>query len=79
MSLPRVIITVGKLIGEALLAGVGLEIAKVTGEHLKKRLGPKDAKTKEEVAAENDRLKAENAKLKEELSRARQEGELGHS
>jgi hypothetical protein len=79
MSLPRVIVTVGKLIGEALLAGVGLEIAKVTGEHLKKRLGPKDAKTKEEVAAENEKLRAENAKLKEDLARARQEAELGHS
>jgi hypothetical protein len=79
MSVGKIVVTVGKLIGEALLAGVGLEIAKVTGEHLKKRLGPKDAKTKEEVAAENEKLKAENSKLKEELARARQEAELGHS
>ncbi|HEY4221083.1 MAG TPA: hypothetical protein VGO62_07065 [Myxococcota bacterium] len=74
MSLPRVVLALGKVLGEALIAGVGMEIAKVAGEHMKKRVGPKKTEAEqkaEDTAAENERLKAEVTRLREELLRAR--------
>jgi hypothetical protein len=77
----KIVIEVGKQLVKAMIAGVGLELAKVAADHVRKRLGPKkDAKpgakaagtanpppatTEEQLA----RAKAENAELKAELEK----------
>ena len=66
----RVIVDIGKAIGKAVLAGVGLELAKVASDHLRKRLGPKDDGEKKKTPEE---IEAENAKLREEVERLRSE------
>jgi hypothetical protein len=69
----KVIVEVGRALGKAFIAGVGLEVARVAGMHLRKNLGPKDKDDderddKDKVREENERLKAEVTKLKEELA-----------
>jgi hypothetical protein len=72
----KIVVEFGRLLGKAFIAGVGMEIAKVAGSHLQKRLAPKDDKkkepepTEEELRAENDKLRAEVDRLREELATA---------
>ncbi len=79
-SVGKVIAELGRTLGKALLAGVGVEIAKVAGAHMKKRLGPRDGAaakedppppTADEVQRENEKLREEIEKLREELAAAR--------
>jgi hypothetical protein len=73
----NVVVEVMKALGKAFVAGVGVEIAKVAGQHISKRLGPKGEKKKdenkdsEELKAENERLREEVQKLRDELAAAK--------
>lgn len=67
----KIVLEIGKSVGKAVLAGIGLELAKVASDHVRRRLGPRDAKkplTPEEQLAE---VKAENEALKAELARVK--------
>jgi hypothetical protein len=69
----KVVLEIGKALGKAVIAGVGVELARVASAHIQKRFGPKqDAKkpedmTPEELRAENERLRTENERLKRQL------------
>lgn len=81
----KVVAEIGRTLGRAVIAGIGMEIAKVAGSHLQKRLAAKDkaapagqgaepeggASDVEQVRAENDRLRAEVERLREELEARR--------
>ena len=77
---------VARTVGKALLAGVGMELAKVIGEHIRRRVGPKPDATAGSAhpvgpgsagtddahrAAEVERLRMENARLRDELAAPR--------
>ncbi len=69
-----IIVEIGRTLGKAVLAGVGMELARLASLALRKRLDPSDEEeaakepTPEELKAENEKLKAELEKLKTELS-----------
>lgn len=69
----KVVLEIAKALGKAVIAGVGVELARVASGHVQKRFGPKkdDKKpedmTPEELRRENERLKAEVEALKERL------------
>ena len=69
----KVVIEIAKALGKAVIAGVGVELARVASGHVQKRFGPKkdDKKpedmTPEELRRENERLKAEVEELKDRL------------
>ena len=77
----KIVVDVARTLGKAVLAGAGLELAKVASDHLRRRLGPKDPpkegepekdeRTPEEIRAENARLKTELERVREELDAAR--------
>jgi hypothetical protein len=64
----RLLVEIAKTLGKALIAGVGVEIARLAGQHLNTRLGPKKGpdgkRTPEELEAENQRLREELDKLR---------------
>ena len=66
----KVIIDIARTLGKAILAGVGLELAKVASDQIRKKLGPKEQKD-ETPEEENARLKAELAKAREEIDAMR--------
>lgn len=69
----KVVVEIVKTLGKAVIAGVGVELARVASSHVQKRFGPKkddknpDAMTPEELKKENERLRAEVEELKERL------------
>jgi cell division protein FtsB len=69
-----IIVEIGRTLGKAVLAGVGVELARLASLALRKRLDPSDEQkaekepTPEELKAENEQLKAELEKLKTELA-----------
>lgn len=72
-----IIVEIGRTLGKAVLAGVGMELARLASLALRRRLDPKDDEaaanaskepTPEELKAENEKLKAELEKLKTELA-----------
>ena len=70
-----IIVEIGRTLGKAVLAGVGMELARLASLALRRRLDPKDEEeaaskepTPEELKAENEKLKAELEKLKTELA-----------
>jgi hypothetical protein len=42
----RILLEVGKALGKAVVAGIGLELARAASGHVKKAVGPKDKKSK---------------------------------
>jgi hypothetical protein len=78
-----IIIDIGRTLGKAVIAGVGLELARLASLALRRRLDPseedeakkksdeKKAATPEELRAENEKLKAELEKLRSELATQR--------
>lgn len=76
----NVIIEIGRTLGKAVLAGVGVELARLASLALRKRLDPSDEEkaakerepTPEELKAENEKLKAELEKVRQELAATRQ-------
>jgi gas vesicle protein len=60
----NVVVEIVKTMGKALIAGVGVELARVAGQHLSKRLT-------ETLKQENERLRSEVQKLKDELQAAK--------
>lgn len=82
----KVIVEIGRTLGKAVIAGIGMELAKVAGTHLQKRLAakpaPKDGKAakasddkdKDPVADPDvERVRAENERLRAEVARLREE------
>jgi hypothetical protein len=75
----KIIVEIGRTLGKAVLAGVGVELARLASLALRRRLDPQDPAAKdkeaeptpEELKAENEKLKAELEKLKTELETAR--------
>lgn len=71
----KVLLEIAKALGKAVIAGVGVELARVASGHVQKRFGPKTGKdekkpeemTPEELKKENERLRAEVEELKERL------------
>ena len=69
-----IIVEIGRTLGKAVLAGVGMELARLASLALRRRLDPHDEEeaakepTPEELKAENEKLKAELEKLKTELA-----------
>ncbi len=64
--LVSVIVEVSKALAKAVVTGVGLELARVASQRVRRRLGVKDD---EETTEESDleRIKRENAELRREL------------
>jgi F0F1-type ATP synthase membrane subunit b/b' len=69
----KLLVEIGKVVGKAFLAGVGMELARVASGAMKKRKAKvaADVDSAEpdedaDVRAENERLKAELARLKAE-------------
>jgi len=72
----RVVADVAKQLAKAVLAGVGIELARVAGEHVRDRLGVQKRRSDEEVDAlelENRRLKDEVLRLRRQLDEQREE------
>lgn len=70
----KIIVEIGRTLGKAVLAGLGVELARLASLHLRKRLDPSDpaAPTAAERAADGEEpedLKAENEKLRAELEK----------
>ena len=71
----KVLLEIAKALGKAVIAGVGVELARVASGHVQKRFGPKTEEnpkkpedmTPEELRAENERLRSEVSRLKERL------------
>lgn len=69
----KVLLEIAKALGKAVIAGVGVELARVASGHVQKRFGPKkdekkpEEMTPEELKKENERLRAEVEELKERL------------
>lgn len=69
----KVLLEIAKALGKAVIAGVGVELARVASGHVQKRFGPKkdDKKPKEmtpeELREENERLRAEVEDLKSRM------------
>jgi cell division protein FtsB len=68
----NVVVEIVKTMGKALIAGVGVELARVAGQHLSKRLGPKQ-KPKDEEPKETETLKQENERLRSEVQKLKDE------
>jgi hypothetical protein len=49
----KILLEVGKALGKAVIAGVGLELARVASGHVKKAVGPKDDKAPSKDAAQD--------------------------
>ena len=75
----KIIAEIARTLGRAVVAGVGVELARLASRALRKRLDPDDdevhkkdpparEQTPEELKAELERLKAENERLKTELT-----------
>lgn len=66
----KVLLEIAKALGKAVIAGVGVELARVASGHVQKRFGPKkddkepEDMTPEELRKENERLRAEVEELK---------------
>ncbi|OGQ12998.1 MAG: hypothetical protein A2138_23875 [Deltaproteobacteria bacterium RBG_16_71_12] len=69
----KVLLEIVKALGKAVVAGVGVELARAASGHVQKRFGPKkedkkpEEMTPEELRKENERLRAEVEELKERL------------
>jgi hypothetical protein len=71
-----IIIDIGRTLGKAVIAGVGLELARLASLALRRRLDPSEedeAKKKDQKATTPEELRAENEKLKAELEKLRSE------
>ena len=76
----KIIVEIGRTLGKAVLAGLGVELARLASLALRKKLTPKeeadkaaakaaeDAEEEQDLKAENEKLKAELEKLKTELA-----------
>jgi regulator of replication initiation timing len=69
----KVIVEVGRTLGKAVVAGLGVELARLASAHLRKRLGPRDAEEERPVAADDAELKSDISAVKEENARLRAE------
>lgn len=69
-SVGKVLLEIVKALGKAVIAGVGVELARVASGHVQKRFGPKkdekkpEEMTPEELRQDNERLRAEVEELK---------------
>lgn len=61
-----VLFEIGKAIGKAVIAGLGVELARVTSAHMRKKLGVKDDDV-EKVESDLEKMKRENEALRREL------------
>ena len=64
----KIIAEIGRTLGRAVLAGVGVELARLASLALRKKLTPEEVAAEEKKQAEEADLKAENEKLKAELA-----------
>lgn len=75
-----VIVDIGKTLAKAVIAGVGVELARLASGHMRKRLGVKEEEA-EKLEHEVEEIRKENAALKKEIEalKARREtvGEPG--
>ncbi len=62
----NVIVEIGKALGKAVVAGVGLELARLATGHMRKRLGVKDEEA-EKRDADLEKVKRENEALRKEI------------
>ena len=70
----RVVVEVGKTLAKAVLAGVGVELARVAAEHLRRHLGPKKPSgAPAQAEATPEAIRDEVQKLRDELARLRAE------
>lgn len=84
-AIGKVLLEVGKALGKAVIAGVGLELARAATGHVKKAVGPKDDKAPSKdappetptpapaTADDVERIRRENALLREELESLKRE------
>lgn len=68
----KVIIDIGKTLAKAVIAGVGVELARLASGQLRKKLGVKDEDA-EKLEDEVEAVKRENAALKRELEALKQQ------
>jgi cell division protein FtsB len=61
-----VIIDIGKTLAKAVIAGVGVELARLASGQMRKRLGVKEEEA-EKLEADLEQIKRENAELKREI------------
>lgn len=66
-----VIIEVGKTLAKAVIAGVGVELARLASGHMRKRLGVKEEE-QEKLEDEVEQIRRENAELKREIEALKQ-------
>ncbi len=66
-----VIIEVGKTLAKAVIAGVGVELARLASGHMRKRLGVKEEE-REKLEDEVEQIRRENAELKREIEALKQ-------
>lgn len=78
----KVIVEIGRTLGKAVIAGIGMELAKVAGTHLQKRLAakpaPKDAKAAkagEPAESAEDRRKDKESGADPDVDRVKAENE----
>jgi cell division protein FtsB len=76
----KIIVEIGRTLGKAVLAGLGVELARLASLALRKKLTPKEeaekaaakaaaeAEAEQDLTAENEKLKAELEQLKTELA-----------
>lgn len=85
----KLLLEVGKALGKAVVAGIGLELARAASGHVKKAVGPKDKGANDDArrdtdsdegearrtatAADVERIRRENAVLREELEALKRE------
>lgn len=62
----RVIVEIGKALGKAVVAGVGLELARIATGQMRKRLGVKDD-DEEKRETDLEKIKRENEALRKEI------------
>jgi hypothetical protein len=69
----KIIVEIGRTLAKAVLAGVGVELARLVSVHMRKRLDPTDVEAPAEEPEGSEELKAENAKLKAEVDKLKTE------
>lgn len=66
-----VIIEVGKTLAKAVIAGVGVELARLASGHMRKKLGVKEEE-QEKLEDEVEQIRRENEALKREIEALKQ-------